>query len=665
MHGSNPLSSQTFSARHTLTRGDNESKYECLARLINATKPNTDAIPKCHSSDNIITTERSSSTPPPSLLSIVQPPKVAEQIKHDAADAKPPVEVAKNAIASAPAVGLSDAVATISNENVTKLQPIDNNNTTLQKCEMMTAASTTATATATAAAADAVPADANEKETQSNVCELKIVEKVEQNPKVSKNDNDDDTSNSVNSLDSSEKNADNTMAVSQNIEDNNNETVVDDDNNSSTKHTTAIAAAENTQLTHTEQSIETAQQSALQATKKQDLTDSLSVAPSAIIDDCHLDINENKSDTKLNYAEVVKVESPLDATQLCENKNFKVKGDDNSSDNNIDNRKIESGRENNHPSSDLDAKVQIIMDHSKCSAESNAGDNIKHRSIGCSSPKPIQIIAANSVCRHDDPDDELSPICKVRLPLNSPRLNKSKDILGELPLTPDSSHSLDSSCEYSTPFETMRVYSASSIVPERSFSSESLNSETSIESNDSKSSIKLAESKFSKNGTLERQNNAAAMAAHSITTPNGLQVLMLWNNRITRDSAQSISKLLSATTTLEILNVGKNVLSNDFVANIKSSLKTNTSLTSLGLQSVHLSNDGIKTLSEILDFGGNVTLQRIDLRDNNLQVSGLTSLNEVLKSNKSITRIDLDDVPRRVYVSVSHFFPSHFCFGNS
>lgn len=37
----------------------------------------------------------------------------------------------------------------------------------------------------------------------------------------------------------------------------------------------------------------------------------------------------------------------------------------------------------------------------------------------------------------------------------------------------------------------------------------------------------------------------------------------------------------------------------------------------------------------------------IDLRDNNLQVSGLTSLNEVLKSNKSITRIDLDDVPRR------------------
>lgn len=179
-----------------------------------------------------------------------------------------------------------------------------------------------------------------------------------------------------------------------------------------------------------------------------------------------------------------------------------------------------------------------------------------------------------------------------------------------------------------------------------------MNSETSVESNDSKSSIKLAEAKFSKNGTLERQNNSTASAMPAVTTPNGLQVLMLWNNHITRESSQPISDLLSSTTILEVLNVGKNVLSNDFVANIKTSLKANTSLTSLGLQSVHLSNDGVKTLSEILDFGGNITLQRVDLRDNNLQVSGLTSLNEVLKSNKSITRIDLDDIPRRGYVSI-------------
>lgn len=190
--------------------------------------------------------------------------------------------------------------------------------------------------------------------------------------------------------------------------------------------------------------------------------------------------------------------------------------------------------------------------------------------------------------------------------------------------------------------------------PERSFSLESLNSETSVDSNDSKSSLKLAEIKFSKNGTLERQqqqaaNNIISPVPHSQQT--GLQVLVLWNNRITRSSASPISKLVAATTTLDILNVGRNVLSNEFLSNVKQSLKANTSLTSLGLQSAHLTCAGIKTLAEILEFGGNATLQRIDVRDNHLQVAGLTAINDVLKSNKTVTRVDLDDVPRRAYVS--------------
>ncbi|KAJ6639951.1 Protein phosphatase 1 regulatory subunit 37 [Pseudolycoriella hygida] len=210
----------------------------------------------------------------------------------------------------------------------------------------------------------------------------------------------------------------------------------------------------------------------------------------------------------------------------------------------------------------------------------------------------------------------------------------------------DSSQSLDSIHELGTSFETKGFHI--SAAPERSFSSESLNSETSIDSNDSKSSIKLTEAKFSKNGTLERQSNNLSIPP-ATTTPSGLQVLVLWNNRITRDAAKSISDLLAVTSTLEILNVGRNVLSNDFLTEIKSSLKSNTSLTSLGLQSAHFTCAGMKTLSEIIEFGGNSTLQRIDLRDNHLQVNGLTSLNDAMKTNKSLTRIDLDDVPRRAY----------------
>lgn len=275
-----------------------------------------------------------------------------------------------------------------------------------------------------------------------------------------------------------------------------------------------------------------------------------------------------------------------------------------------------------------------------------------------------------------------STVAPYDIPLivsRSPPLNASTETPPATPQTPispnllssadthlfisDSSQSLDSINELGTSFESKGFHI--SAAPERSFSSESLNSETSIDSNDSKSSIKLTEAKFSKNGTLERQSNNVIIPA-TTTAPGGLQVLVLWNNRVTREAGKSISDLLAVTTTLEILNVGRNVLSNDFLTDVKSSLKGNTSLTSLGLQSAHFTCAGMKTLSEIIEFGGNSTLQRIDLRDNHLQVGGLTVLNDAIKTNKSLTRIDLDDIPRRAHVSVTgqiiFSFQFQFCF---
>ncbi|XP_055677373.1 mucin-5AC [Lutzomyia longipalpis] len=223
-------------------------------------------------------------------------------------------------------------------------------------------------------------------------------------------------------------------------------------------------------------------------------------------------------------------------------------------------------------------------------------------------------------------------------------------------MTPDSpasftvSQSLDSSMEFpenSPSYDCVfDVPATRQIIPERSLSSESLNSETSVESNDSKSSIKLAESKFSKNGTLERQT-MGTVEPPPITAPSGLQVLVLWNNRITKKSAAPVSDVLKATTTLEILNIGKNILSNDFVTSIKANLITNTSLTNLGLQSSHLTCVAAKTLGEVLATGPNGVLQRVDLRDNNIQIPGITSLNDALKVNKSLTRLDLDNTLKR------------------
>lgn len=205
--------------------------------------------------------------------------------------------------------------------------------------------------------------------------------------------------------------------------------------------------------------------------------------------------------------------------------------------------------------------------------------------------------------------------------------------------------------------KTNENFSNESHLPERSFSSDSLNSDTSLDSNDSKSSIRLAEAKFSKNGTLERQTEKINLTTDQTpaNAPSGLQVLVLWNNHLTRHSSKPFSDLIAKNSSLEILNIGRNNLGNDFLTNVKTSLRSNTSLTNLGLQGAHLSCTAVKSLADILEFGGNTSLQRIDVRDNNIQAPGLISLDESMKSNKSVTRIDLDDFPRKILVSFYRF----------
>lgn len=557
-----------------------DSKYESLARLINAAKP------------------------------IAIAPFVTKSDKECVTSTQPKSEHAhSSAVIGERTTGVTDAAAAViaaGDTSVTIIAKNDNNNQSSVGCE------------ATATVSD------DSIENADNMTTEEIDSKAPSNNNNNNNDDDDDVDrNRCVPVTEHEPLAPTVVAVK------------DDEMNKNPDDVTPIRSIDNAEE--------------IQATTTKPNTTDDDIPP--------LDINENESAIKLKYAEVVKMDSLENSTSFDSSQTLGASCSSNScssdSDSNAAKTETNSTRtpsdstSSTSSSSDLEDKVQmssgvVIGCAGKCTANTCAT-----RQIEVSSPKPISQPTNSHGIEHDDDDDEMSPICKIRLPLNSPRYVKTKDILCELPLTPDSTHSLDSSCEFSA--------SMPPIGPGRSFSSESLNSETSIESNDSKSSIKLTEAKFTKNGTLERQsgNSVSSATVGPPAAPNGLQVLMLWNNNLTRHAAKSMSDLLAATTTLEILNVGKNVLSNDFVSNIKCSLKANSSLLSLGLQSAHLTNDGVKTLSEILDFGGNVTLQRVDLRDNHLQVSGLSALNEVLKSNKSVTRIDLDDVPRRAHVS--HF----------
>nr|XP_012148006.1 PREDICTED: putative uncharacterized protein DDB_G0282133 isoform X1 [Megachile rotundata] len=123
----------------------------------------------------------------------------------------------------------------------------------------------------------------------------------------------------------------------------------------------------------------------------------------------------------------------------------------------------------------------------------------------------------------------------------------------------------------------------------------------------------------------------------------GLNILVLWNNQLTKKSSPYFARIIALSKTLETLNIGKNMLTDELLFAIKDALKKNRVLLQLGIQATDLTCDGIVTLSEIIEI--NQILQRIDLRNNNIQLTGMQALSSAMKKNKSITKIDLDDEP--------------------
>lgn len=218
------------------------------------------------------------------------------------------------------------------------------------------------------------------------------------------------------------------------------------------------------------------------------------------------------------------------------------------------------------------------FDFSDLTANLNNINNNRQRF--CPTPPPKIHVADdgctnnNSILQCDKEEKEGEAAASVPVPASSTNEEKFKYTTASLsPI----SHGYD---DTTTNHQLFNVRS-----PERSFSSESLCSETSVESNDSKSSIRLIESKFNnKNGTLERQLSNMPAADGAEKPPLGLQVLILWNNNLSVKCAPSAADLLDSTEHLQIVNLGQNAVGNEFLVEIKSSLKANKSLFSLGMQ---------------------------------------------------------------------------------
>lgn len=447
VHGSAVTAPQPLSSKHTLTRGDKidsnvksdkETKYECLARLINSTQAQCDTI-------NVNAPSRDKSADISSLTK--HPPTIittTEEAELEYAPRKRATATNKTDESSFDD-GHKQQNATV----VTTYGNSDNNNQN----------------------------DANEAQCTTtderrikDLCELKIVERNEQGQQTTAGTMEQHADNADTSL---AADATDRIYIDLHIRtnlDNNNSTIESRATNDQEAESGLESVELATQpLPHPQKidvgqdliesdgnaSIQQKQQQLLRIQHHTTTTSTTTTTTTTNIDR-QLDINENKSDMKLNYAEVVKMDSPME-TQMYEDKSFTI-GDDACGGNG---RSATFQNCLTNVQSDLEPKVQVSANINTCADVATDG-----RPIECTTqPKAIQKPSSIN-CRGSgtEPYEEMSPICKVRLPLNSPRFTKSKDITNELPLTPDSSHSLDNSCELSAPFEPNKKYNAP-IVP--------------------------------------------------------------------------------------------------------------------------------------------------------------------------------------------------------
>uniref|UniRef100_A0A914VZF3 Uncharacterized protein n=1 Tax=Plectus sambesii TaxID=2011161 RepID=A0A914VZF3_9BILA len=120
-----------------------------------------------------------------------------------------------------------------------------------------------------------------------------------------------------------------------------------------------------------------------------------------------------------------------------------------------------------------------------------------------------------------------------------------------------------------------------------------------------------------------------------------LSALVLWNNRLTSASMDSLGRALLENTKLETLNIGCNNLSSEGMQHLKNALVRNRTLQRLGLQATKLSCQSAIVLAECI--ADNPTLVRVDLRDNpDIKSAGLLALHLAMRINTGITSLNLD-----------------------
>ncbi|CAF0963913.1 unnamed protein product [Adineta steineri] len=126
------------------------------------------------------------------------------------------------------------------------------------------------------------------------------------------------------------------------------------------------------------------------------------------------------------------------------------------------------------------------------------------------------------------------------------------------------------------------------------------------------------------------------------THQNSIYKISFQSNQLTHQGIGFLAKALLHNRTIRSLNLSHNQITNEGLFLLRDALLTNRTINELILRNCRLTDQAAIALAEFIAESS--VIQSIDLRENNIQASGICGMAIAMKNNKSLLKLEFDPI---------------------
>ncbi|CAF1400720.1 unnamed protein product [Adineta ricciae] len=126
------------------------------------------------------------------------------------------------------------------------------------------------------------------------------------------------------------------------------------------------------------------------------------------------------------------------------------------------------------------------------------------------------------------------------------------------------------------------------------------------------------------------------------THQNTIYKISFQSNQLTYQGVAFLAKALLHNRTIRSLNLSYNQITNEGLYLLRDALLTNRTINELILRNCRLTDQAAIALAEFIAESS--VIQYLDLRENNIQASGICGMAIAMKNNKSLLKVDFDSI---------------------